>query len=72
MNGPTSRPQRQEGLRRGSSHWPASGLILAMASDQTWMAALITAAAAALAFATRLNPLWMLVAGGVFGFAGLI
>jgi chromate transporter len=27
---------------------------------------------AALAFATRLNPLWMLLAGGCLGFAGLI
>ena len=32
------------------------------------MAGLITASAAVLAFATRLNPLWMLLAGGVFGF----
>ena len=39
-------------------------LILALTSDRTWAAALITAAAAALAFATRLNPLWMLLAGG--------
>ena len=50
----------------------ASGLILARTADQSWMAALITAAAAALAFATRLNPLWMLVAGGILGFAGVI
>jgi chromate transporter len=50
----------------------ASGLILARTSDQSWIAALMTAAAAALAFATRLNPLWMLVAGGVLGFAGVI
>ena len=50
----------------------ASGLILARTSDQSWIAALITAAAAALAFATRLNPLWMLAAGGILGFAGVI
>jgi len=25
-----------------------------------------------LAFATRLNPLWMLLAGGCLGFAGVI
>jgi chromate transporter len=50
----------------------ASGLILARTSDQSWIAALITATAAALAFATRLNPLWMLAAGGVLGFAGII
>ena len=50
----------------------ASGLILARTADQSWMAALITASAAALAFATRLNPLWMLVAGGILGFAGVV
>jgi chromate transporter len=50
----------------------ASGLILALTSDQSWIAALITAAAAVLAFATRLNPFWMLLAGGVLGFAGII
>ena len=46
----------------------ASGLILALTSDRTWAAALVTAASAVLAFATRLNPLWMLLAGGLFGF----
>jgi chromate transporter len=50
----------------------ASGLILARTSDQSWIAALMTASAAALAFATRLNPLWMLLAGGLLGFAGVI
>lgn len=50
----------------------ASGLILARTSDQGWIAALTTAAAAALAFATRLNPFWMLMAGGLLGFAGVI
>jgi chromate transporter len=50
----------------------ASGLILEVASDRSWVAGLITASAAALAFATRLNPLWILLAGGVFGFAGVV
>jgi chromate transporter len=50
----------------------ASGLILAVASDRSWVAGLITASAAALAFATRLNPLWILLAGGAFGFAGVV
>jgi chromate transporter len=50
----------------------ASGLILAMTSDRTAIAALITAVAAWLAFATRLNPFWMLLAGGCLGFAGLV
>lgn len=50
----------------------ASGLILALTSDRSWAAGLVTATAAVLAFATRLNPLWMLVAGGCLGFAGVI
>ena len=50
----------------------ASGLILALTSDRSWVAGLITATAAALAFATRLNPVWLLLAGGVLGFAGVI
>jgi chromate transporter len=50
----------------------ASGLVLALTSDRTWTAALLTAAVAALAFATRLNPLWLLLAGGFLGFAGVI
>ena len=50
----------------------ASCLILARTSDQSWMAVLITVIAAALAFATRLNPIWMLAAGGILGFAGVV
>jgi len=50
----------------------ASGLILARTSDRTWMAVAITAIAALLAFATRLNPLWLLLAGGCLGFAGIV
>jgi chromate transporter len=48
----------------------ASGLVLALTSDRTWPAGLVTAAVGVLAFATRLNPLWLLLAGGVLGFAG--
>jgi chromate transporter len=74
--------------RSSSSRWPgiiqaalvplsiglmgASGFILARTSDRTPAAVLVTAAAAALASMTRLNPLWMLLAGGFIGFAGLI
>ena len=50
----------------------ASALILALTSDGNWIAALITVTAAALAFATRLNPFWMLAAGGILGFAGVV
>ena len=48
-------------------------LILARSSDQSVLAGPhATVAAAVVAFATRLNPFWMLLAGGIFGFAGLI
>jgi chromate transporter len=50
----------------------ASGLILALTSSRTWAGAVVTATAAVLAFATRLNPLWLLLAGGCLGFAGII
>jgi chromate transporter len=50
----------------------ASGYILARASDHTWVAALCTIGAAVLAATTKLNPFWMLLAGGCLGFAGLI
>lgn len=50
----------------------ASGLILALTADRTVVAALTTLVAALTAFATRLNPLWLLAAGGVLGFAGLV
>jgi chromate transporter len=50
----------------------ASALILALTSDNSWSAGLITVATAILAFATRLNPFWMLAAGGILGFAGVI
>jgi chromate transporter len=50
----------------------ASALILALTSDRSWTAALVTIAAAVLAFATRLNPFWMLAAGGILGFAGVV
>jgi chromate transporter len=50
----------------------ASGYILARTSDHTWVAATVTVSAAVLASATRLNPFWMLLAGGCLGFTGLI
>ena len=41
----------------------ASALILAQTTDRSMVTALITAVAAVLAFATRLNPLWMFLVG---------
>ena len=50
----------------------ASALILVQTTDRSVVAGLITAVAAVLAYATRLNPLWMFLVGGIIGFAGLI
>jgi chromate transporter len=49
----------------------ASGLILVLTADHSLTGVLVTASVAALAFATRLNPLWLMLAA-VLGFAGLI
>jgi len=59
--------------RRGivdQHRWTAADELLA--ADRTWAGALVTAGAAALAFVTRLNPPWLLLAGGRLGFAGVI
>jgi len=73
--------------RSSQSRWPALiqaalvplsvGLMAASAHSGAkrrsgLAAALVTVVAAALAVATRLNPIWMLLGGGVLGFAGVI
>lgn len=50
----------------------ASAFVLARAADHTIVAGLVSAAAAFVGFATRLNPLWIFAAGGVFGLMGLV
>ena len=50
----------------------ASALIVAQAADRNWTSVMLTLAVAAVAYATRLNPLWLLLAGGLLGFAGII
>jgi len=50
----------------------ASALVVAQAADRNWGAVIVTLAVAALAYATRLNPLYLLLAGGILGFAGVI
>ncbi len=50
----------------------ASALILAQATDRTMVAVLLTAAVAVVASVTRVNPLWLLLAGGLLGFAGVV
>ncbi len=50
----------------------ASALILAQSTDRTLLALLLTGAVAVLASVTRINPLWLLLVGGVLGFAGVV
>ena len=50
----------------------ASAFVLARAADHNAYAALITAATAATAYWTRINPLWIFAVAGVLGFAGLV
>ncbi|MCK1711062.1 MULTISPECIES: chromate transporter [unclassified Bradyrhizobium] len=50
----------------------ASALILAQSTDGSVTALLITAAVAILATLSRVNPLWLLLAGSLFGFAGIV
>lgn len=50
----------------------ASAFILARAADTSVVAALITAATAAVLYFTRINPLFMLAAGGALGLMGLV
>lgn len=75
-------------MRSSQSRWPgiiqaalvplsiglmaASGLVLALAADRTWIAVALTGVAAVVVLATRLNPLWVLLAGGCLGFAGVV
>jgi chromate transporter len=48
----------------------ASAFVLARAADNNVYAGAITAVTAAVAFATRLNPLWIFLAGGLLGLSG--
>jgi chromate transporter len=50
----------------------ASALILAQSTGRTVVAALLMAAVAVLASVSRVSPLWLLLAGGVLGFAGVV
>ncbi len=48
----------------------ASAFVLVRSADHTIYAGLITAATAAVAFFTRINPLWMFLCGGLLGLSG--
>lgn len=48
----------------------ASAFVVARAADHTVVAGLVTAATTLVAFATRINPLWLFAAGAVLGLTG--
>jgi chromate transporter len=50
----------------------ASGLVMAQATGVTWTATAVTGAAAIVMLTTRLNPLWLLAAGGALGGLGFL
>jgi len=50
----------------------ASGTVMARAADTNWRTIAITIAATAISLRTRINPMWMLLAGGALGGLGLI
>jgi chromate transporter len=50
----------------------AGGYVMARAADIGWQSALVTAAAIGVMLGTRLNPLWILAAGGVLGGLGFL
>jgi chromate transporter len=50
----------------------AGGYVMARAADIGWQNALVTAAAIGVMLGTRLNPLWILMAGGVLGALGFL
>jgi chromate transporter len=50
----------------------ASALLIARAADDNLVALAITAGTAAIAYWSRINPLWALVAAAALGFAGFV
>ncbi|MDR5776083.1 chromate transporter [Caballeronia sp. LP006] len=49
----------------------ASALLIAEASDQTWMLVAITAVVAVVSYKTKLHPLWLLAGGALIGLTGI-
>ena len=50
----------------------AGGYVMARAADTGWPSVVVTAGAVGLMLATRLSPLWILIAGGAAGGLGLL
>ena len=50
----------------------AGACVIAHAADKSLVAVAITLATAAVAYGTRLNPVWLFAAAGVVGYAGFV
>ena len=50
----------------------ASAWVVTGAADHSWIAYVVSAATAAVSYFSRINPLWLFVAAGAAGFAGLL
>ena len=50
----------------------ASGWILAQSADNDWRGALLTLATVALMLRTKLNPVWLILAGAIAGMTGML
>jgi chromate transporter len=50
----------------------ATGIIVTLAADHTWVAYAVTAVTAVITYATRINPIWFFLLAGVLGLIGLI
>lgn len=50
----------------------SSGWILAHSADHDWRGALLTLLTVVLMLRTRLNPMWLILAGAIAGMAGLL
>jgi chromate transporter len=50
----------------------ASGIVIARAADTGWRTAVLTLVAVAITLATRLNPMWIILAGAALGGLGLL
>lgn len=50
----------------------ASAIVLSQVAVRSWLAAMIMAATAAIAYGTRWNPLWLIGLAGLAGLTGLV
>jgi chromate transporter len=50
----------------------SSAYVLTRAADASWKLVVVSAASAAVAYFTRINPLWCLLAAGALGVTGLL